>query len=598
MSSQKYPTRKLGGEDVSAIGLGCMGMSFAYTSFGGYDDKASAEVLTKAADIGMTFWDTSDIYGPHTNEKLIGKWFKDTGRRKEIFLASKFGNLRDAQGNPTVRGDKEYVKKACHDSLERLGIDQIDLYYQHRVDDKVPIEETVGAMVELKKEGKIRMLGLSECSATTLRRACKVHQIAAAQMEFSPFALEIESEQTEFLKTARELGVKIVAYSPLGRGFLTGTIQSRDDLDPSDNRINHPRFAEGHFQENLKLVNTLSEVASKKGCTPSQLALAWVLAQGDDFLPIPGTKRVKYLLENAEATNIKLSKEEEANIRKAIDSVGGTKGERYPAAMMAKCFGADFSGYTLSYSPYNSDNSCKSQDQVNSDFNVISGYGMIRIYGTDCDQTATVLTAVKAKGMKLFAGVYDVNNVNAEVQQIVNAANGDWSNFHTVSIGNEGINNGAYSVDQVVSAIGTARSTLQAAGYTGNVVTVDTFVAMIANPELCQASDYAAANCHPFFDGGVSAEDAGQFVLGQAQRVSEACGGKDTMITETGWPSDGETNGKAVPSQDNQVAAVNSIRTAFSNNVVLFSAFNDKWKQNNPSTFGAEQYWGIYGDAP
>ncbi|KAK0897109.1 Cell surface mannoprotein mp65 [Friedmanniomyces endolithicus] len=269
-----------------------------------------------------------------------------------------------------------------------------------------------------------------------------------------------------------------------------------------------------------------------------------------------------------------------------------------PTPTSSSAPGADFSGYTLSYSPYNSDNSCKSQDQVNSDFNVISGYGMIRIYGTDCDQTATVLTAVKAKGMKLFAGVYDVNNVNAEVQQIVNAANGDWSNFHTVSIGNEGINNGAYSVDQVVSAIGTARSTLQAAGYTGNVVTVDTFVAMIANPELCQASDYAAANCHPFFDGGVSAEDAGQFVLGQAQRVSEACGGKDTMITETGWPSDGETNGKAVPSQDNQVAAVNSIRTAFSNNVVLFSAFNDKWKQNNPSTFGAEQYWGIYGDAP
>ncbi|KAK0290284.1 Cell surface mannoprotein mp65 [Friedmanniomyces endolithicus] len=269
-----------------------------------------------------------------------------------------------------------------------------------------------------------------------------------------------------------------------------------------------------------------------------------------------------------------------------------------PAPTSSSAPGADFSGYTLSYSPYNSEDSCKSQDQVNSDFNVISGYGMIRIYGTDCDQTATVLTAVKAKGMKLFAGVYDVNNVNAEVQQIVNAANGDWSNFHTVSIGNEGVNNGAYSVDQVVSAIGTARSTLQAAGYTGKVVTVDTFVAMIANPQLCQASDYAAANCHPFFDGGVSAEDAGQFVLGQAQRVSEACGGKETMITETGWPSDGETNGKAVPSQDNQVAAVNSIRTAFSNNVVLFSAFNDKWKQNNPGTFGAEHYWGIYGDAP
>ena len=306
---------------------------------GGYDDKASAEVLTKSADLGCTFWDTSDVYGPHTNEKLIGKWFKDTGRRKEIFLATKFGNLRDAQGNPTVRGDKEWVKQACHDSLERLGVDYVDLYYQHRVDNKVPIEETVQAMVDLKNEGKIRYLGLSECSARTLRRAHKVHPIAAAQMEYSPFALEIESEQTEFLKTARELGVKIVAYSPLGRGFLTGTINSRADLDPSDNRANHPRFSEQHFEDNLKLVNTLSEIAKKKGCTPGQLALAWVLAQGEDFIPIPGTKRVKYLEENLKAVNVQLNKEEDANIRKAIESVGGSKGERYPPAMMAKCFG-------------------------------------------------------------------------------------------------------------------------------------------------------------------------------------------------------------------------------------------------------------------
>ncbi|KAK3619286.1 Cell surface mannoprotein mp65 [Elasticomyces elasticus] len=259
--------------------------------------------------------------------------------------------------------------------------------------------------------------------------------------------------------------------------------------------------------------------------------------------------------------------------------------------------GADYSGYTLSYSPYNSDGTCKSQDQVNSDFGIISGYSMVRTYGTDCNQADTVLAAAKAKGMKLFAGVFDVNNVNAEVQKIIDAASGDWSHVDTVAIGNEGVNNGAYSVEQVVQAIGTARGMLHDAGYNGKVVTVDTFVAMIANPQLCEASDYAAANCHPFFDGGVTAEEAGDFVLDQMQRVSDACGGKDTMITETGWPSGGDVNGKAVPSQENQVAAVNSIRTAFSSNIVLFSAFNDRWKQNNAGTFGAEHYWGIYGDS-
>lgn len=207
------------------------------------------------------------------------------------------------------------------------------------MDSKVPIEETVKAMVELKNEGKIRYLGLSECSAKTLRRAHAVHPIAAAQMEFSPFALEIESDQTEFLKTARELGVKIVAYSPLGRGFLTGSIKSRADLDPSDNRFNHPRFSEEHFDDNLKLVNHLSEIAKKKGVTPGQLAIAWVLAQGDDFIPIPGTKRVKYLEENLKAAEVQLSNEEEQSIRKAIESVGGSKGGRYPAAMLALCFG-------------------------------------------------------------------------------------------------------------------------------------------------------------------------------------------------------------------------------------------------------------------
>jgi aryl-alcohol dehydrogenase-like predicted oxidoreductase len=275
----KYPQRKIGEDLVSAQGLGCMGMSFGYTSYGGYDDEESFNVLTRAADMGITFWDTSDIYGPFTNEKLLGRWFKETGRRDEIFLASKFAN-RMVDGQMEVFGQPEYVKQACKESLERLQTDRIDLYYQHRVDPKTPVEKTVGAMAELKKEGKIRYLGLSECSARSLIRAHRVHPIAAAQMEFSPFALEIESEQTNFLKTARELGVKIVAYSPLGRGFLTGSIKSRADLDPTDSRFKHPRFSEENFGDNLKLVEILAGIAKEKGCTPGQLSLAWVLAQG------------------------------------------------------------------------------------------------------------------------------------------------------------------------------------------------------------------------------------------------------------------------------------------------------------------------------
>ncbi|KAF9736465.1 hypothetical protein PMIN06_011539 [Paraphaeosphaeria minitans] len=335
----KIPQRKIGGDSVSAQGLGCMGMTFAYTSFGGYNDNASLEVLTRAADLGITFWDTSDIYGPHTNEKLLGRWFAQTGRRKEIFLATKFGNLIGPDGKHAVRGDAEYVKQACAASLERLGVDTIDLYYQHRVDTTVPIEETVAAMAELKTSGKIRHLGLSECSASTLRRAHAVHPIAAAQMEYSPFALDIESEQTSFLATARELGVHIIAYSPLGRGFLTNTITSRADLDPSDNRTNHPRFSEAHFDDNLGLVRSLADIARSKGCTAGQLALAWVAAQGEDVIPIPGTKRVKYLEENAAAAEIALSGDEEKRIRQAIESVGGSKGSRYPPGMMARCFG-------------------------------------------------------------------------------------------------------------------------------------------------------------------------------------------------------------------------------------------------------------------
>ncbi|PPJ60827.1 hypothetical protein CBER1_10816 [Cercospora berteroae] len=306
MASARYPQRKIGDDYVSAQGLGCMGMSFSYTSGESYNDEESAKVLTRALDLGINFWDTTDVYGPHTNEQLIGKWFKDTGRRKEVFLATKFGHTRGSDGSIQVRGDKEYVKQACYGSLERLGVEQIELYYQHRVDDKTPIEETVQAMVELKNEGKFRYLGLSECSAATLRRAVKVHPIAAAQMEFSPFALEIESEQTDFLRTAH--------------------------LDETDGRRNHPRFSEEHFADNLKLVTKLTELAAKKGATPGQLALAWVLSQGDDFLLIPGTKRIKYLEENAKAIDIQLTKEDDQEIRKAIESTRVTPTTILPCA--------------------------------------------------------------------------------------------------------------------------------------------------------------------------------------------------------------------------------------------------------------------------
>ncbi|EON96085.1 putative aldo keto reductase protein [Phaeoacremonium minimum UCRPA7] len=335
MTVSKYPQRKLGDTLVSAQGLGCMGMTHQYSSFGGYNDQESLRVLTRAADLGITFWDTSDIYGPFTNEELIGRWFKETGRRDEIFLATKFGNKYDTvTDKTTIDGSPEYVRQALSDSLKRLNTDHVDLYYQHRVDFNTPIEKTVEAMAQLKAEGKIRYLGLSECSARTLRRAHAVHSIAAAQMEFSPFALEIESEQTNFLATARELGVKIVAYSPLGRGFLTGTIKSRADFDEGDNRLNHPRFSEENFADNLRLVETLSALAKEKGTTPSRLALAWVLAQGD-----AGTKHVKYLEDNVGAIDVHFTKEDELRVRKAIETVGGAKGSRYPSAMLAKCFG-------------------------------------------------------------------------------------------------------------------------------------------------------------------------------------------------------------------------------------------------------------------
>jgi aryl-alcohol dehydrogenase-like predicted oxidoreductase len=277
--TSKFPQRKIRDASVSAFGLGCMGMTHGYTS-GGYNEQESLRVLTRAADLGITFWDTSDVYGPFTNEQLIGKWFRQTGRRDEIFLATKFA-LQVVDGELKISGDPVYVKKACAESLERLQTDRIDLYYQHRVDTNTPIEKTVQAMVELKNEGKIRYLGLSECSARTMRRAHKIHPIAAVQVEYSPFALEIESSNTDVLQTARDLGIKIVAYSPLGSGFLTGAIKSRSDINQDDARSWLPRFSEEHFEDNLKLVGTLAKIAEEKACTPGQLSLAWVLAQGE-----------------------------------------------------------------------------------------------------------------------------------------------------------------------------------------------------------------------------------------------------------------------------------------------------------------------------
>lgn len=264
-----------------------------------------------------------------------------------------------------------------------------------------------------------------------------------------------------------------------------------------------------------------------------------------------------------------------------------------PSAAATSASGSAPEGYGITYSPYNADGTCKTQGQVNSDFNSLSGYSFVRSYGTDCNQAETILKACRAKGLKLMAGVYDITQVTSSIQAIIAAANGDWSDIQTVSIGNEGVNNGAYTVSAVVSAVNTARSLLTAAGYTGNVVTVDTFVAIIANPELCQVSDYAAANAHPFFDGGVTADKAGPWLLEQMQRVSNACGGKETWITETGWPTQGNTNGKAVPSVENQKAAISSIKSTVSSNVILFTAFNDMWKKAEAATFYAEQYWGM-----
>jgi len=313
--------RTLGQLEVSALGLGCMGMSEFY---GTADEGEAIATIHRAVELGVDFLDTADMYGPFTNERLVGRAIAD--RRDQVVLATKFGNERNPDGSWIgINGSADYVRKSCDASLERLGVDHIDLYYQHRVDNATPIEETVGAMKELVEAGKVRHLGLSEASAATIRRAHAVHPIAAVQSEWSLWTRDPEAD---VIPTVRELGIGFVAYSPLGRGFLTGRIKSSGDLDPGDYRLRAPRFSGENLQENVDLVERVEELAAEKGVTAGQLALAWVLAQGDDVVPIPGTKRRTYLEQNVAAADVELTDDELRRLDEAFPP-GVAAGDRY-----------------------------------------------------------------------------------------------------------------------------------------------------------------------------------------------------------------------------------------------------------------------------
>jgi aryl-alcohol dehydrogenase-like predicted oxidoreductase len=322
------PKRKLGssGLEVSAIGLGCMSLSGAY---GPSDDAPGIKVIHHALDRGITHLDSSDMYGWGHNETLLGQALK--GRRNQVTLATKFGQVRTDSGGNAVNGKPEYVIQACEASLKRLGVDTIDLYYQHRVDPDVPIEDTVGAMAKLKQQGKVRALGLSEASPATIRRAHKVHPIAAVQTEYS-ILYRVEAEET--LKTTRELGISFVAYAPLGRSLLTGAVGAVSDIPEGDGRRRHPRFAADNLARNLQYAAKLKAIAKEKGCTPAQLVLAWLLAQGPDIDPIPGTKQASRIDENVGALDVTLSKDDIARISAAVPA-GAAAGTRYPEALMS-----------------------------------------------------------------------------------------------------------------------------------------------------------------------------------------------------------------------------------------------------------------------